>query len=313
MKKLILYTLLFISPFIVTIIVMEYLLRKIPNTHMIKAAEFKEEASKTQILILGNSHSFNAINPRYLSKEAYNLAQGAQTLDIDYALLSKYQTELESLEYVIVPISYQSFWTKLSEAEYFKWISKYNNIYFNVKIERNPLKTFIFLDEPIKKDLEYLKLYYWDKRPIEFKLTKGFMLVEPATDIKKIQEHGESTAKAYTVDDLNYLYSENLAYVKDIIDISRTKNSKVIFLTIPCYITYLDNINHMQLDLIHQTMNNLKNDTDVFYYDMLEDARQYNLEDFGNSDHLSYLGAKKVTMKLDSIIREIEIREIKRE
>lgn len=87
---------------------MEYFLRKIPNTHMIKAAEFKFEVSKTKILILENFHSFNAIDPKYLSKEAYNLAQGSQTLDIDYAIFSKFQAELTSLEYIIVPISYQS-------------------------------------------------------------------------------------------------------------------------------------------------------------------------------------------------------------
>ena len=135
------------------------------------------------------------------------------------------------------------------------------------------------------------------------------MLVKPATDIDKVREHGESTAKAYTVDDLSVLYSENLMHIKSIIDITRSKNAKVIFLTIPCYISYLDNINPVQLDLIHQTMGNLKNDTDVFYYDLLEDARAYDLEDFGNGDHLSYLGAKKVTMKLDSIIGEIETKQ----
>lgn len=164
----------------------------------------------------------------------------------------------------------------------------------------------MLLDKPVKKHLESLKSYYWDRKTQNLFLEKGFMPRKAATDLEIIQEDGKSKAKAYTVNDLTYLYAENMAHIYGIVDIARKKKAKVIFLTIPCYITYLDNIAPKQLDLIHQTMNGITNNNDIFYYDMLEDARKYDLKDFGDGDHLSYHGAKKVTMKLDSIIKTIE-------
>ncbi len=306
MKKLILYTVIFITPFIVTIIVIEYLLRNIPNSHMVKADEFKTKVKQTKILILGNSHAANAINPELLSKEAYNLAQGAQTLDIDYALLSKYQDQLDSLEYIIVSMSYQSLWFKLSDLEYFKWMAKYNNIYFNIDIEHNPLKMFLFLDEPIKKDLEYIKLYYWNKRPITFNYINGFIPAPPTSDLEKIEKHGKSVAEGFTVQDLTFRYNENLRYLESIIQIAKKKHSKVIFITIPCYPTYIDNLNKEQLNSMHHLMDSIQDNENVFYYDFLEDARSYTLQDFNNGDHLSYIGAQKVTCKVDSLIKIIE-------
>lgn len=275
---------------------------------MIKAEEFKKKAKQTKILILGNSHAANAINPALLSKEAYNLAQGAQTLDIDYALLSKYQDQLDSLEYVIVPISYHSLWFKLSDLEYFKWMAKYNNIYFDINIEHNPLKMFLFLDEPIKRDLEYVKSYYYNKQQIEFNFINGFMPAQPATNFDKIAKHAKSTSTNFTVNDLTTNYNENLEYLSRIIEIAKNKHAKVIFMTIPCYSTYIDNLNRKQLDLMHYTMDSIRDDKDIFYYDFLEDARNYTLEDFSNGDHLSYIGAQKVTNKVDSIIKKIDIK-----
>lgn len=310
MRRLILYTLLFITPFIVSIIVIEYLLRKIPNSHMVKADEFQAKMKQTKIIILGNSHAANAINPDFLSKEAYNLAQGAQTLNIDYALLSKYQDQLDSLEYIIISMSYHSPWFKLSDLEYFKWMGKYNNIYFDINIEHNPLKMFLFLDEPIKKDLEYIKLYYWNKRPITFNYINGFMPAPPASDLKKIEKHAKDVAQGFTVEDLTLRYNENLGYLTNIIEIAKKKHSKVIFITTPCYPTYIDNLNKEQLGSMHRLMDSIQNNEDVFYYDFLEDARSYTLEDFNNGDHLSYLGAQKVTFKIDSIIKKIEAKNI---
>lgn len=297
---------LFLAPFVICVIAMEYFLRKIPNSHMIKANEFKLEASKVKILILGNSHTLNAINPEYLSKDAYNLSQAAQTLDVDYALLHKYENQLKSLEYIVIPVSYQSLWIKLSDEGYFKWTAKYNNIYFNLAIENNPLNTFLIRDNTMINNLKHLKSYYLDNISENINLIRGFMPAKPSISLEKTTENGKIKAKAYTFDNLNYLYRENIDNLLKMINIARRKNAKIIFITIPCYTTFLDNMNKKQLDIIHTTMNNIKNNKDIFYYDMLEDARGYTLEDFSNGDHLSYKGAKKVSMKLDSIIRSID-------
>lgn len=306
MRRFIIYTILFLAPFVIAIVLMEHFLRGIPNTHMAKAKAITGELSQIKILILGNSHAANGIDPKYLSKKAYNLAQGAQTLDIDYSLLNKYKDDLSALEYVIVPISYHSLWFKLSELKYYRWMAKYNNIYFDIDIEHNPLKKFLLFDNVIKVKLKNLKQYYWENDLLLPDFKEGFFSAPPATDISVLSESGESKAKDFSVNDLDALYSENLKYLKGIIDIANDKGAKVLFITIPCYPTYIDNLKKQQLSLMHQTMDNLENGKDVFYLDLLEDGRKLSLQDFANGDHLSYLGAQKFTMKLDSIIKDIE-------
>lgn len=299
---------LFIMPFIITMIGIEYLLRKIPNSYMLKNDDLNTKIENIKILILGNSHAANALNPEYLHKKAYNLAQGAQTLDIDCALLKKYVPLMDSLEYVIVPISYHSLWFKLSDLEYYKWMAKYNNIYFDIDIEPNPLKRLILMDEPIKKDLMLIKSYYWDKEPISFNFIDGFMPATPTSDLERISKHAKSTAKNFTVNDLNFRYQENLKHLSDMINIAKNKKIKIIFITIPCYPTYIDNLNKRQMDKMRNTMDSIKDNKEVYYFDMLDDARKFNLDDFSNGDHLSYKGAEKVSCKIDSIIRTIECR-----
>lgn len=295
-------------PFIIAMIGIEYLLRKIPNSYIFKADEFNPKSKSIKILILGNSHAANALNPQYLHKKAYNLAQGAQTLDIDCALLKKYADRMDSLEYIIVPISYHSLWFKLSDLKYYKWMAKYNNIYFDINIETNPLKRFILMDEPIKKDLMLIKSYYWDKKPVAFNFIDGFMPATPTSDLEKTSKHGKTTAKNFTVTDLNLRYQENLKYLSDMINIAKNKQSKIIFITIPCYPTYIDNLDKKQKDKMQHTMDSIKDNKDVFYFNLLDDARKFALEDFANGDHLSYKGAEKVSCKIDSIIRTIESR-----
>lgn len=293
-------------PFILTIIGTEYLLRKIPNSHMFKADDFDPKIKSTKILILGNSHAANALNPQYLHKNAYNLSQGAQSLDIDCALLKKYADQMDSLEYIIVPISYHSLWLKLSDLEYYKWMAKYNNIYFDINIETNPLKRLILMDRPIKNNLMLIKSYYWDKQPVTFNFINGFMAAPPTSDIEKTSKHGKSIAKGFTVADLNFRYQENIKYLSDMINIAKNKQSKVIFITIPCYSTYIDNLDKKQMDKMLHTMDSIKDNKNVFYFNLLNDALKFTIDDFNNGDHLSYKGAQKVSCKIDSIIRAIE-------
>ncbi|SHF96881.1 hypothetical protein [Dysgonomonas macrotermitis] len=306
MKRFCLYTLLFITPFIVCLIGMEYLLRKIPNMHQYKAQDINGKIAHTQILILGNSHIDNAIDPTYLHEPAYNLAQGAQTLDIDYALLNKYSGQIDSLKYIIAGISYHSLWFKLTEIPSYKWMAKYNNIYFDINIEKNPLKRFLLLDEPMLKNISIINEYYSGNKVIKYQFINGFMPAVPISDPSLLEKQGESAAKNYTVTDFTHLYNENVSYINSIIAIARKKKAKVIFITVPCYKSYLDFLNLEQLSVMQKTMEDIQNDNDVFYFNFLQEARLLDDTDFSNGDHLSKNGAQKITEKLDSIIRNID-------
>lgn len=312
MKKLILYTLIFISPFIITVIGLETLLRKIPNAYMVKADFLKTSSSNTQILILGSSHGITGINPRAFSKSAFNTANYAQTLDIDYKILEKYQDKLDSLEYVIVPLSYHLLWTNIKDHPQ-RWRRKYYNIYYDIDIEQNPLKRLLFLDETMKTNLQHIQDFYSKKEnPIPDLTPRGFIALQPAKNASIIKEVSEKVISAHTSSNLNWRYAENVNYLKKIIEIGRKKNAKTIFVTIPAHISFVNLLNQNQLNILHSTANELADNKDVFYYDCLNDfnnsTSDKNFKLFFDSDHLSYLGAEVFSHKLDSIIKVLDKR-----
>lgn len=310
MKKSLILTIIFILPFIIMTIGIEALLRHIPNHYMIKADFMDKKSDKIKILVLGSSHGITAIDPDRLSKPAYNTANYAQSLDNDYDILNKYKDKLDSLEYIILPVSYHSLWTKI-EFHQHKWRKKYYNIYYGIKVESNPTKELLLLDQTIKKDLEIIKSYYWDHEPLNLDLSPLGLSVTPSqTSLEWLNLSIDDVVRAHSTTNLNNLYDENVSYLQGVIDIAKKKNVKVIFVTIPAHQIFVERLHPDQLNLLYKTMNNLSDNKNVFYYNFLNDFTKEDevtsLKYFCDADHLSYLGAEIFTQKLDSIINVID-------
>lgn len=290
----------------------EVLLRHIPNHYMIKSNFIDKESDKIKILILGSSHGITGIDPQYLSKPAYNTANYAQSFDNDFEILNKYKDQLDSLEYILLPVSYHSLWYKL-EIHDQKWRMKYYNTYYGVKVESNPIKRLFFLDQTIKKDLEIIKSYYWDKEPVDLTLSPyGLSITPPQTSLEWLNSNIDKVIKAHSTPDLNRLYDENVSYLQAIIDIAKEKNVKVIFFTMPTHQIFAERLHSEQLSLLYETMDSLTDNKSVFYYNFLYDFTKEDqvtsLKYFCDADHLSYIGAEVFTQKLDSVVKTIDKR-----
>lgn len=314
MNRFILYTLLFVSPFLISIIGIEVLLRNQPNIYKEKAKYLDQEAQNIQVIILGSSHGITGIDPDAFSKNAYNTANYAQTLDYDYAILDKYQDKLSSLEYIIVPLSYHILWTRLEYHPQI-WRSKYYSIYYGITKDHNPFKNLLFMDEPIGTDIETIWNYYYNKdNNIEEDLTsKGLNNLLPEADIEVLETKSHKIIGAHHAPDLAFMYDQNMQDLKGIIEIAKKKNAKVIFVTLPVYKTFRELMHPKQLELLYKTGNQLQDGKSVFYFNMLDvldpELKDGKNEVFFDSDHLSSKGAEIVGHKLDSIIRTIEKKE----
>ena len=53
-------------------------------------------------------------------------------------------------------------------------------------------------------------------------------------------------------------------------------------------------------------INFCKQNKSIYYFDLLKD-KSFKANDYFDADHLNEIGAKKLTMKLDSIIHKIEL------
>ena len=69
-----------------------------------------QHAEEVEILVLGNSHTCNAINPEYVSAKMFNLAISGQEYLYDHYLFFRWVERYKNLEYVIIPVSYFSFY-----------------------------------------------------------------------------------------------------------------------------------------------------------------------------------------------------------
>lgn len=83
MKRYIIRFIIISLPIILGLIVVEILVRNIPNTYQTKNDYIIKHQNQIETLILGSSHLFMGLAPEYLDENAFSLANVSQTLDID--------------------------------------------------------------------------------------------------------------------------------------------------------------------------------------------------------------------------------------
>ena len=108
MRKLIQKTVLFMLPILLILVSVELFYRMVPNTFTIKNEAVKECFDTSEVLILGNSHTFYGLNPKYFTTPCYNLANISQTLYFDELLIDTYYLKMKKLEYLILNVDYET-------------------------------------------------------------------------------------------------------------------------------------------------------------------------------------------------------------
>jgi hypothetical protein len=300
MKKFLKYLLFFIMPIIIIGMLYEILLRNIPNDYLLKKKYLDNHSNKIKILVMGNSHAFYGINPEDFNENCFNAANISQTLDWDFEILKKYSSNWSSLEHILIPISYSSLFTKL-DISIESWRVKNYYIYFRIH-KSNKLTDYseTFSNKQninIKKIYTYYILGHsnitcsklgWGSN---FNSKKGKDLI--VTGKMAAQRH--NTVK-------NDKYIENVNIIKSIIDFAKIRGVKVIFFTPPCYYTYVKCLNSKRLNFVVNTMSEINREyKNVLYVNLLSN-KSFLAEDFYDADHLNELGAKKLTLKIDSLI-----------
>ena len=89
MNKFITKLIIFCLPILLGTLVLEVLLRNIPNDYSQKKEYLDENSSEIETLILGSSHSFYGLNPKYFSSKTFNASHISQSLNYDYKIINK--------------------------------------------------------------------------------------------------------------------------------------------------------------------------------------------------------------------------------
>lgn len=300
MKNIIIKTGIFLLPVIILALVFETMLRRIPNEYSYKNQYMLQHADSIQVLVLGSSHGYLDLNPAYLPPHTFNAALSSQSIDYDLQILQKYDTSWKSLKYIVLPVSYFTLFSNLSEAgEY--WRVKYYMLYYQFHSSHKFNEYTEILCGSLELNLRRLIRYYLLRRPVVGCDSSGWAIPFPVN--QDVAASGFEGARKHRVANLQKLYPAHKAILEEIIAFAKKKNARVLFFTAPAYSTYYNNLEPKQLALTLSTMSELvSQNSNTSYYNFLRDS-SFTLSDFYDGDHLNGVGAEKMSKKIDSLLR----------
>lgn len=275
------------------LIVVELVLRNIPNDYQKKSEFLKKNGHRIEILILGNSHTLNGINPSLLPN-AFNAAHSAQPYEYDWKILERNYPNLPHLKTIILPVSYFSYTINFKEGGLKNRIKDYN-IYYGIDTGNHSLKNnFEIFHQSVQ--LNYLR---WKKYKINstneiHSNLDGSPQKRRNFDLDKY--NSTETVKKHTYPFEQNVIKENIYYLNQILDFAQKKNIKVILVSTPTSPIYLANVNTQQFyHWKESTENIVEKFNNVKWFNYFEHPKSFDQSDFIDADHLNQKGANKLT------------------
>ena len=307
MKNFIKFLLLFFVPILIGMILFELGLRDIPNDYSYKKNYLNTNSNKIEVLFLGSSHIYYGINPEFISRKSFNGAHISQSLNFDLVILEKYKDRWKKLKYIIIPIDYFSMYSTL-ESGIENWRVKNYSIYYNISKYGNYWSSFEIFNGKLQNNISRAKSFFFNEKSDITCNEFGFGTTYNSKYSKDLIETGKTASKRHTIELENnqITFSKNIQTINSIIEFANSRNIKIIFVTCPAYSSYRVNLNPIQL---YNSVNIIKKlseqNTNTVYYNFLTD-KAFISDDYYDADHLNEIGAKKLTLKIDSIINNKE-------
>ncbi|MBU2951397.1 hypothetical protein KO493_11885 [Tamlana agarivorans] len=285
-------------------VLMEAFLRKIPNDYVLKKEYLDAYSNDIETLILGSSHSYYGLNPAFFSSKTFNAGYISQTLDYDYEILKKYESRLKKIKTVILPISYFSFFEKLEETPE-SWRVKNYMLYYDMDTAKGLVNYFEILNFPVKTNLKRIISYYFLSESSITSTKLGWGTNYNSENAQDLIESGEPRARVNTYinkEGYQVIFDANLVTVNNIISWCKSRNVKLLLVTTPAFESYCENLNKEQLEItltLSETIGG--NYSNCVYLNLLNDPR-FDSIDFYDADHLSNIGAEKLSEIINNLI-----------
>jgi len=296
----------FLSPLIVLFILIEYYCNN-STTFSIKKRYFENHRKDIETLFLGTSHMQNAINPRFLKQNAANVAFAGQPIEIDYALLQKYINQMDNLKTVVFDVSPHIFYSRFDSSDWNGHI--YANLYeIYYKVNPHSIKNHSYLLSNFKF---FTSIYidYVNPWAPKYEINKfGYISNDFYDRFLTLKNDSLKIDKTFimmhTFDGKDML-EKNEKVLESAIRLCKNKAVKVLLVTPPFYHTYNDNVPAAAKKEVSDLVARIQKKFNVPYFDF-STSKNFNLKDFKNDSHLNPNGAKKFTVKVDSLINQLK-------
>jgi len=307
MKRFVIKTMYISLPIFVVAILMEILLRSTPNDYLFKKQYLDKNSSRIETLILGSSHSFYGLNPEYFSSNTFNASHISQSLNYDFEILKKYKDKFKNLKTIILPISYFTLFGKL-EAGSESWRVKNYIIYYELNSSKSLVDYSEVLSNRINVNIKRIISYYVFGESTISCTDLGWVTICNSKNARDLAESGKTASKRHTVDinsdKYQQIFQENIFILESIIQWSNKNNIKIMLFTPPAFETYRQNLNQEQLKITINTTSDICSKYDNCIYDNLLSDTNFVATDFFDADHLSDIGAKKLSILINNRINK---------
>lgn len=304
MRGLTIKVLLFLSPVLIIILVLELALRSMPNDYKVKGKYLEEFAGEIEVLILGSSHAYYGIDPEYFSSSCFNASFYSQTLRYDLEILKHYQSEFKSLKAIVLPVSYFSLYSQLETGNAPYLVKKYN-LYMGMDVSSALKDHMELLGIRLQKNIKKLSDYYLKGEDPITCTDLGWGTTHHSRDRLVLEKAGASASLRHTrlIEEAGpEQKTENLAYLRELIGICKDGNINLLLFIPPAHKAYSGPLKKEYLDnnreIISQMLSEFENG---IYLDLLNDP-DFIEEDYYDADHMNEIGARKLSEKLDAYL-----------
>lgn len=305
MKSFLLNLVIFLVPLIIIVSGLE-IYSRMNNTFYAKTKLIQETADSVEVMILGSSQNWRAINPDFLSISCAPLAHGGSAFNIDYLLFKKHYNQFPRLKVVILETSYHTFdetrtrtWNKNHLFFIYYGINNYNGSipksdYFLVTANPKDYITRLWTASVFPEFGEYNKYGF---------ITSEIQTIESGhydPSFLKKRHQGENQE--------NFLANNHL--LREIVKTCTQKHIEVVFLSPPKYYTYNDLNSEHKLAKRESIFNEYRNQKYVHIWNY-EKFLEKKGDLFSNEDHLNVKGAEIFSKEInDRISHLIQTRQL---
>lgn len=308
MKQFLIKVIIASLPILLAAFGMELMLRKTPNDYLLKNQYLEDNAADIETLILGSSHAYYDFDPEYFSSKTFNASHISQSLNYDFEIFKKYQNKLKNLKTVILPISYFSLYGKL-EAGSESWRAKNYVIYYGVSTSKSLTDFSEVLSNKFSVNVERLASYYLLNESNVSCSKLGWGTQYKSQNARDLVDTGKKSAKRHTIFGINTreeekTLKENVHILITMLQWCKEHNIHVYLLTPPAYESYRQDLNEQQLQTTINTTSTICSKFDNCMYENLMNAPNFVAIDYFDADHLSDIGAKKLSLLINEKINK---------
>lgn len=308
MKRFLKHVALFSSFLVIVVVVMEIMLRQIPNPHAFKRGLIESKGKDVKNLIIGSSVSNCGIDPNYMADSTLNLSVSAQWIRYNQKVLEKYIDQMPHLKNVIWGLCYHSLWVDDKE-EVDKGDVVYHHIYWDIYNEEitppHSLSKILYNSELLSTGSVACKK--WMKYYIQHRMTmmcdssgldNGFSLenrnsIWKERLLRKVKEH-----TVRDTEESRKMFRENLLRMHQVAQLCEERGVSLHLVLCPLYEDYYERADKRQVAKLREAVQDVAaHNGGVYVYDYLCDGH-FEEDDFFDGNHLTSDGGSKKFAKI---------------